>query len=145
MTKYGEGDHMDPGTRSVWLAKRLDEHGVPEYGRAASISKKVGCSNAVAQGWLGGSLAKDMVQGLKFCDAYGFTVREWVTGEAAQSEDKLSFINSVRLAKQFEEDTGYLNVDQFVMVTELIIADSEKGEVLANNLTAIAKIVKTGK
>ena len=133
---------MNKGDRSKWIEKKLNTAGMPAYGRASAISRALGCSNAVAQGWLNGSLAKDMELGLRFADQYNFTLREWVTGEEADRGLDMRWLSSIRLAREFEEEFGALTAEQFILVVELVAGDDKGGVFFAENLSAIAKIIK---
>ena len=133
---------MDKSERAKWIEKKLNAAGMPAYGRASAISRALGCSNAVAQGWLNGSLAKDMELGLRFADQYNFTLREWVTGEMADRGLDMRWLSSIRLAREFEEEFGTLTAEQFILVVELVAGDDKGGEFFAQNLSAIAKIIK---
>ena len=124
-------------TRAEWLSALLDSRGVPEYGRAATISKKLGCSNAVVAGWLKGSLPQDLKLGVKFCEEYGLTIKAWVycetndyadNGSDYISGDRLSFI--VKQARCFEREHGALTDDQMAHVMRrLNAADNPKNEI----------------
>jgi hypothetical protein len=133
---------MNKEDRSKWLEKKLNAAGMPAYGRASAISRALGCSNAVAQGWLNGSLSKDMELGLRFADQYNFTLREWVYGEDADRGLDMRWLSSIRLAREFEEEFGRLTAEQFILVVELVASDDKGGAFFAENLSAIAKIIK---
>jgi hypothetical protein len=133
---------MQKGDRAKWLEKKLDSYGMPSYGRASAISRDLGCSNAVAQGWLNGSLAKDMELGLRFADKYKFTLRQWVTGEDPASDLRPKAMYAIRMAREFEEEFGALSIDQFMLVVELIGNAGQGANLFADNLSAIAKIIK---
>lgn len=132
---------MNKEDRSNWIEKKLNAAGMPAYGRASAISRALGCSNAVAQGWLNGSLAKDMELGLRFADQYNFSLREWVSGNTDNSID-MRWLSSIRLAREFEEEFGALTAQQFILVVELVAGDDKGGTFFADNLSAIAKIIK---
>lgn len=142
MTYHKEGLSMNKEDRSKWLEKKLNAAGMPAYGRASAISRALGCSNAVAQGWLNGSLSKDMELGLRFADQYNFTLREWVYGEDADRGLDMRWLSSIRLAREFEEEFGRLTAEQFILVVELVASDDKGGAFFAENLSAIAKIIK---
>jgi len=142
VTYHKEELSMNKEDRSKWLEKKLNAAGMPAYGRASAISRALGCSNAVAQGWLNGSLSKDMELGLRFADQYNFTLREWVYGEDADRGLDMRWLSSIRLAREFEEEFGRLTAEQFILVVELVASDDKGGAFFAENLSAIAKIIK---
>ena len=123
-------------TRARWLSALLESRGVPEYGRAATICKRLGCSNAVVAGWLKGSLPQDLKLGVKFCEEYGLTIKAWVycetndyadNGSDYISGDRLAFI--VKQARCFEREHGALTDDQMAHVMRrLKAADNPKQE-----------------
>ena len=87
-------------------------------------------------------MAKDMELGLRFADQYNFTLREWVTGEEADRGLDMRWLSSIRLAREFEEEFGALTAEQFILVVELVAGDDKGGVFFAENLSAIAKIIK---
>lgn len=139
---------MDKENRAIWLNKKLDQASIAEYGRAASIARRIECSNAVCQGWLGGSLPKDIVLALKFCKEFSLSLQEWATGEVSEPENKSRWLEAIKSAREFENEMGELTSDQFVMVVELILKhDSEpngNGSSVRDTLSAVVKIVGNG-
>ena len=133
---------MEKVERSEWIDKKLTEYGMPAYGRASGISRALGCSNAVAQGWLNGSLAKDMEQGLAFADHYGFTLREWITGTPSNKGLDQRWASAIKLAREFEAEFEALTTEQFMLVVELVASDKSGGDFFASNLANLAKIIK---
>ena len=125
-------------SRAVWLNLVLSRHGVADYGRASAIAKKLTVSNAVVQGWLGGSLSKDLEVALRFATEYGFTIEEWVTLEAKPPVSDDSWKEHVLKAKQFEDDHGALSAKQFMFILELIANDSE---IYKNNKKLLAEVI----
>jgi len=122
--------------RGEWLGEVLSARGVDAYGRAATICKDIGCSNAVASGWLRGSLPKDMELAFKFCDQYEISLRAWVYCIADGSYDPDSdSIPGARLesiisqARCFEREHGGLTDGQMAhVIRRLNAADNPKQE-----------------
>ena len=132
---------MDKQERGVWLNGKLSASGIPEYGRAALIARTLDCSNAVCQGWLQGSLPKDMKLALAFGREFSINLNEWVTGQIVQDEEKERFQEAIKIARRFERDMGELTDDQFIMVVQLIHeSDYENTAQLEKTLSVVANI-----
>ena len=122
--------------RAVWLNETLSARGIDAYGRAATICKDIGCSNAVASGWLRGSLPKDMELAFKFCDRYEISLRAWVyciaDGSYDPDSDAISGARSetiITQARCFEREHGPLTDGQMAHVMRrLNAADNPKQE-----------------
>ena len=106
--------------RAVLINKELEKAGVASWGRASKVSKDIEVSPATAAGWLSGSLPRDCVALLRFCNFYGIDANYWVTGEPSadsQSADSPSFERMKRvvtIVRQFEVETGVvLSPDEF--------------------------------
>ena len=113
--------------RAKWLSKTLDARGIPEYGRASRISKDIGCANAVATGWIRGTLPRDVVLGFKFCDFYNIDFREWTFGipSVVVSEE---WLRAIAMAREFEEAYDRsLTTDQFIGVVKLALKAETPG------------------
>lgn len=124
--------------RKVWLNRKLSQKGVAEYGRASAISRKLDVSNAVVQGWLGGSLSRDLEVAIRFSEAYGFSVEEWVTLIPVENKNNESWKDYVLAAKEFEAEHGNLTTKQFMFIVELIANDSA---MYKNNQAMIAEVI----
>ena len=107
--------------RAKWLNKTLDARGIPEYARASRISKDLDCANAVATGWIRGSLPRDVALGFKFCDQYNIDFREWTFG-IQQTVVSEGWLEAIAVAREFEESCRKkLTTDQFIRVIELAL------------------------
>ena len=136
--------------RATWLNDTLSARGVDAYGRAATISKDIGCSNAVASGWLRGSLPKDMELAFKFCDRYEISLRAWVYCISDGSYDPDSdAISGARIetiisqARCFEREHGSLTDAQMAhVIRRLNAADNPKQEL--KQLGEVVTLFNTG-
>ena len=118
---------MIKSERAEWLSKHLDRCGIPMYGRASRISKEVGCANAVATGWIRGSLPRDLVLGFKFADLYGFDVREWTFGVPSKVVSE-EWMNAITIAKDFEATLAApLATDKFIGVVKIALKTDTPG------------------
>ena len=113
--------------RSKWLNAHLDRYGMPLYGRASRISKEVGCSNAVATGWIRGSLPRDLVLGFKFADLSGFDVRKWTFGVPGKVVNE-EWLSAITIARDFEATLDKpLSTDQFIGVVKIAMKTGSPG------------------
>tara|TARA_Y100000114_G_C11736448_1_gene316452 strand:- start:162 stop:572 length:411 start_codon:yes stop_codon:yes gene_type:complete len=125
--------------RAKWLSKTLDARGIPEYGRASRISKDIGCANAVATGWIRGTLPRDVVLGFKFCDFYNIDFREWTFGIPSVVVSEQWF-EAIATAREFEEAyRNDLTTDQFIGVVKLALKAESPG-FLAETLQELGNI-----
>ena len=134
---------MEKKDRADWLNRQLSSKGIPEYGRAATIAKRIDCSNAVCQGWLQGSLPKDLKLALSFSREFDINLNEWVTGQRMSEADLQNMQDAVLAARRFEKEMGELTDDQFIMVSQLIYKNEQvdKGSI-EQTLNVVASIVK---
>lgn len=132
---------MTQEERAKWLNKKLDDLGVPEYGRAAAIAKNCDVSHPAAVGWLKGKISRDIPSAISFCNYYKIDLQEWATGEPAPVKmDAQDVLDAVVQARQFERATGELTDEQFKAVVELIVNDNGESQSAANTLTKLATI-----
>lgn len=133
---------MDKSGRAIWLNKKLGDAKIPEYGRAATIAKRIECSNAVCQGWLQGSLPKDLKLAMTFSREFNINLHEWVTGEPMPEAERGRWQTSVKIARRFEREMGELSDDQFIMVTDLIFeSNASDTKQIEDTLKVVAHIV----
>ena len=134
---------MEKKERADWLNRQLANKGIPEYGRAATLAKRIDCSNAVCQGWLQGSLPKDLKLALSFSREFDVNLNEWVTGVPLSAKDQEDMQNAVLVARRFEKEMGELTDDQFIMVSKLIYENeqADKGSI-EQTLKVVASIVQ---
>ena len=128
--------------RAKWLNKTLDARGIPEYGRASRISKDLDCANAVATGWIRGSLPRDVALGFKFCDRYNIDFREWTFG-MQQPVVSEGWLEAIAVAREFEESCRKkLTTDQFIRVIELALK-AENPRFLSETMQELGNIFST--
>ena len=118
--------------RAEWIAGVMTRYGYPEVRvRSAAIRKATGASPNVANGWLRGSLPKDMLMADQFCDAFDTDMRSWVhASDKPVTEDyrqEKEIRDAVFKAKTFEEEMGHLTPETFVEVFSVIYKES-RGE-----------------
>lgn len=111
--------------RGDWLEKTLDARGVPRYGRAAHICKKIGCSNAVTAGWLRGSLPQDLKLAMNFCREFEINLYNWVYldgGGEFNAEnggipaERLLF--TVKMVREYERDHADISDEQYAWLMQ---------------------------
>jgi hypothetical protein len=120
--------------RSVWLDKVLTAKGYNNYGRATEISKRLHCGMSSVQGWMRGSLPRDMELAYRFCETYGVDMVEWVSlepsewrGETPSLEDMQIVVGAIRNTIDFElslvtrETPRPLSISSFVKVFQIIL------------------------
>lgn len=118
--------------RVVWIADVMTRNGYPEKrGRAAAIRKATGASPNVVNGWLRGSLPKDMRMADDFCEAFDTDMRSWVHAvekpPSADFRQEREIRDAVYKAKTFEEEKGHLTPETFVEVFSVIYKEA-RGE-----------------
>jgi hypothetical protein len=135
---------MEKKERAAWINAKLDEAKVPEYGRAATIAKRIDCSNAVCQGWLQGSLPKDLGLAIRFSKEFGIDLEEWATGASGggtTSESRVprsDAVEAARLAREIEQGRE-LSEDQFLQVVDLYLDHGLETHKLVNKVLAIVE------
>lgn len=114
------------------MSEVMTKNGYPEQrGRAAAIRKATGASPNVVNGWLRGSLPKDMIIADTFCEAFETDMRSWVHAshkppiENYRQEREMR--EAVFKAKTFEEEKGHLTAETFVEVFSVIYKEA-RGE-----------------
>jgi|TARA_R100000081_G_C4742995_1_gene130007 transcriptional regulator with XRE-family HTH domain len=60
----------------------LERHMIPIHGAQTKLAKRLGVSEATIAAWMRGSLPRDPVNLIKFCDEYDVDLYWWVNGEA---------------------------------------------------------------
>jgi hypothetical protein len=120
--------------RAKWLDQMLTKKGHDKYGRATRISKHLKCGMSTVQGWMRGSLPRDMELAYRFCQEYGIDMVEWVSlepgewrGETPSVEDMQIVIDAIGKTIEFDislvsEDTPRpLSASSFVKVFQVIL------------------------
>lgn len=128
--------------RADWLDQVMTEKGHVNYGRATSISNKLKCSMSSVQGWMRGSLPRDMELAYRFCQEYGVDMVEWVSleptewrGETPNVEDMQIVVGAVRKCIEFEislvtEKTPRpLSASSFVKVFQIILRNLREPDI----------------
>ena len=116
------GDKEDlKNSRSVWVRGKLDDYGLPHYGRATEISKDLTCSMSTVQGWLRGSLPRDLDLAYRASVKFDFDLVEWITLEKNQRVEEPAEESVVAAAvlktKEFEKTLPtHLSPDTFLKV-----------------------------
>tara|TARA_Y100001972_G_scaffold50309_1_gene61814 strand:+ start:1072 stop:1500 length:429 start_codon:yes stop_codon:yes gene_type:complete len=123
--------------RGEWLEKILDARGVPRYGRAAYICKKIGCSNAVTAGWLRGSLPQDLKLAMNFCSEFQINLKGWVyldDGADLTMEnggipgERLMF--TVKMVREYEREHPGMSDEQFAWLMQRLANTNSPNETL---------------
>ena len=97
--------------RSVRFMSILKRHQIPKHGAQTIMAKEIGVSDATIAAWMRGSLPRDPVVLIGFCDAYDVDLYWWVNGvprptdgvaveklvRASQSVSKWAEINNIDL------------------------------------------------
>jgi len=121
----GKNMEVTKKDRGDWLEKILDARGVPRYGRAAYICKKIGCSNAVTAGWLRGSLPQDLKLAMNFCSEFQINLKAWVyldDGADLTMEnggipgERLMF--TVKMVREYEREHPGMSDEQFAWLMQ---------------------------
>lgn len=118
--------------RKTWIENLMVRNGFPSSrGRAAAIRKATGANPGTVNGWLRGSVPKDLILAQKFCDAFNTDTRSWVhASDIPVTEDyrqEKEIRDAVFKAKSFEEEKGHLTPETFVEVFTVIYKES-RGE-----------------
>jgi len=118
--------------RSEWIAEVMTRNGYPDKrGRASAIRKATGASPNQVNGWLRGSLPKDLKMADAFCEAFDTDMRSWVHAvekpPSADYRQERDMRDAAFKAKQFEEENGHLTPETFVEVFSVIYKES-RGE-----------------
>ena len=123
--------------RGEWLEKILDARGVPRYGRAAYICKKIGCSNAVTAGWLRGSLPQDLKLAMNFCSEFQINLKGWVylddgadltMENGGISGERLMF--TVKMVREYEREHPGMSDEQFAWLMQRLANTNSPNDTL---------------
>jgi len=84
----------------------LERHQIPLHGAQTRLAKQVGVSEATIAAWMKGSLPRDPVNLIKFCDEYDVDIYWWVNGESRprMSLDIEKLVRAGRKVDVFAED-----------------------------------------
>ena len=66
--------------RSERFMSILKKHQIPKHGAQTIMAKEIGVSDATIAAWMRGSLPRDPVVLIRFCDTYDVDVYWWVNG-----------------------------------------------------------------
>jgi|GEM_PF-1169741 len=131
-----QGEKITKLQRSVIINAELEAAGVPSWGRASRLSADLGVSPATSAGWLTGSLPRDSVALLRFCNHYGIDANLWVNG--ISSGDSLSTDKIARLCKILKDwevqNDKSLTPDNFGTLMVMLYQDEDKTEFLLKNV-----------
>ena len=74
-----EGDAARTARSSRFMSI-LKRHQIPKHGAQTIMAKEIGVSDATIAAWMRGSLPRDPVVLIQFCDAYDVDLYWWVNG-----------------------------------------------------------------
>lgn len=136
---------MSKEERAEWFKGKLLAQGIASYGLASHIAKAIGCSNAVAQGWIRGSLPSDLTLAVKAKWVFQFSVEEWVTGIPVTGNNP-DYNTAILNAKEFErsyleQSSQQLSDNQFLMVVNLLLEHQRAFGSALSPLLEITKII----
>lgn len=122
--------------RADWLNATLDARGLSDYGRAAHICKRLGCSNAVAAGWLRGSLPSDLKLAMDFCREFSISLHNWVYVDDSTNFDSSNggipadrLLYTVQMVRKYERDHARISDEQYAwLMQRLASTDQPKQE-----------------
>jgi hypothetical protein len=143
--------------RAKWLDQKLTDHGYQRYGRATEISKTLSCGMSSIQGWMRGSLPRDLELAHKFCKQYKLDLVEWISLEQSELgsnspklEEMQTVVDAVLQSKEFEESLTTLerphplNSVTFVKVFQIILKSlREPGSSAVDSLDFIHSYVES--
>ena len=123
--------------RAVFINKALDDAGLPTWGRAGLVKKRMNVSPATASGWLTGTLPKDPAELFRFASEFNFDAHEWVYLEKAHEGAGLGgnrVEELIKKLKNYEIGTQKnLTADQFSKLFMLLLRNEEKATFLLDN------------
>ena len=117
--------------RKEWLRTALEDYGVESYGRATQMSEALGCGMSTVQGWLRGSLPRDLVLAQRVAETYQFDLVEWITlrpsKSSSRSQNNEQVLQAVKMTKEFEIKQGGesyaspLNPESFTKIFSILL------------------------
>ena len=123
---------LSKSERKDLVARKLWEAGVSSTGRQVRISRETGISKPVVQALLLGSMPRDQIVCLTFCETYGIDFKEWVTG-SKEPEDSL--VEAIALTRDFERQSGVtLSNEKFSKLVNIALKDGEQAKTLVNTV-----------
>ena len=78
--------HAVREARSERFMSILKRHQIPKHGAQTIMAKEIGVSDATIAAWMRGSLPRDPVVLIQFCDAYDVDLYWWVNGVPRPSD-----------------------------------------------------------
>jgi hypothetical protein len=136
---------MEKEQRAEWLKKKLDALNLPAWGRAAAIAKATGASHPAANGWVNGTLPRDLSLAVKFCLHYRINMQEWITGTAsAINLEPSSYEQAFMLVRNFEKKGRDLTDQTFLEIVDYLLSSPEPMSVTAERLEKMAVIFNFG-
>jgi hypothetical protein len=118
-SKKQEDTELDPkrAARSERFLSILKRHQIPKHGAQTIIAKEIGVSDATIAAWMRGSLPRDPVVLINFCDAYSVDLYWWVNGtprpHGGVAVDKL--VRSFQTVSKFLSSRSIVASDEQVM------------------------------
>jgi len=96
-------DQTKKEKRAEIFKAALDEAKVPDWGRAAAITKATGCSPASAQAWIRGSLPSECERLVQMCDLYNIDLYLWVDLKSRSKPEPVdNMVEAILYVKEFE-------------------------------------------
>lgn len=96
--------------RSQRFMSILKRHQIPKHGAQTIMAKEVGVSDATIAAWMRGSLPRDPVVLITFCDIYDVDLYWWVNG-TSRPMDGVSSEKLVRATQTVRKWTDMNNID----------------------------------
>jgi len=132
-------DDEKKAKREMIFKDALDAAGVPNWGRAASIVKRVGCTPASAQAWVRGSLPSEPERLIQMCDEYDIDLYLWVDFKSRKKTESIGeLLEAVIYVKDFEAKSNLtLDPEQFAHLCGAYIDPSRRASM--DDLVSILK------
>ena len=137
-------EHEEPRTdnevhekkkRSQRFLQVLERHQIPLHGAQTRLAKTVGVSEATIAAWMKGSLPRDPVNLIRFCDEYDVDIYWWVNGEIRprMSLDVEKLVRAGRKVDLFaeEHDLTLTNEQRTLLMGNVYKNPKEAEETLA--------------
>jgi transcriptional regulator with XRE-family HTH domain len=123
---------MTKEQRKNFVQGALTDAGVPMKGRQVQITRETGISKPTVQALLLGSMPRDSVVCLKFCDRYNIDFKTWVTG---RREPPNKLVEAIALVREFERSGDIdLSNDKFAKLVSIALSDRQQASAVINNV-----------
>jgi len=131
-----EDQAREKDLRAQRFLQVLERHMIPVHGAQTKLARRLGVSEATIAAWMRGSLPRDPVNLINFCDQYDVDLYWWVSGEARprMSLDYEKLVSAGKTVDAYIKEHGLLiNGEQRSLLMGDVYSDPKNAEQILNS------------